>query len=135
MLRSRQLVRAILFVFSLTLPAWAGVDIKKTRINGYDVYFLNTHVGNGVALTSNVKVGSWHEDPVTEAGRAHLAEHIMHGGNHKHPGHTTFFKAMNGVGGDYNAYTADDHTFYHWWGHPEGLEEAADLIGAMLSRP
>lgn len=110
-------------------------DVKRLHVHGYDVILINTHAGNAVAFTVNVPVGSWHDDPVKHAGRAHLFEHVIHGGSKKHPGHQTFFSKIPAVGGSYNAYTADGRTFYHWLGHPDGLEEAADLIGAMLVGP
>ncbi len=109
--------------------------MERTKINGYDVFLINTHTGNGIALTANVQVGSWHDDPIVHAGRAHLWEHWIHGGSRKYPGHKTFFGLMSGVGGSYNAYTSKSRTFYHWFGHPDGIEEAADYLGAMLSEP
>ncbi len=135
MLRWNKFVLMSLGIGLLTTNVKAEIDVKRLQVNGYDVVLVNTHAGNAVAFTANVPVGSWHDDPVKHAGRAHLFEHVIHGGSKKYPGHQTFFSLIPAVGGTYNAYTADGRTFYHWIGHPDGLEEAADLIGAMLVAP
>lgn len=109
--------------------------LKVIQINGFDVYLINTHKGNGVALTTAVQLGSLHDEPQKHAGRAHLWEHVIHAGSKKHPGHQTFWNQIKKIGADYNAYTSSNRIFYHFYMYHEGLEEAADLLGAMISEP
>lgn len=109
--------------------------LTKHQVNGYEVYIINTHIGNSVSLTVNVQTGAKHDEPKALAGRAHLWEHWIHGGSKKYPGHTTHFSNMGTIGGRYNAYTAEGKTFYHWTGHRDGYDEAADYLGAMLTSP
>jgi secreted Zn-dependent insulinase-like peptidase len=113
----------------------ASLAAKKFQVNGYDVYLINTHQGNGVAFTVNVQTGSWHDEPVRHAGRAHLWEHVIHGGSRKYPGHKTIWSLISELGAKYNAYTSDNRTFYHFYVHPESLPKAASVLGAMVSEP
>ena len=123
-----------LFLTSTT-NALDAQHVEHFVINGFDVYVINTHVGNKMAMTVNVEAGSAHDDPIQHAGRAHFFEHIIHGGSQKYSGHGTFLKEITKAGGRYNAYTAADQTFYHWSGHPNGFFEVVELMGAMHSAP
>lgn len=129
----------ILILSSLTSILGFGsekaVSSKHTQVNGFDVYLVNTHLGNGVALTTNVQAGAWHDDPVKFAGRAHLFEHVIHNGSKKYPGNTTFDNMIAETGAEYNAYTSFNRIFYHFYLHPDALPVAADLLGAMVSSP
>lgn len=88
-----------------------------------------------MALTVNVQVGSWHDDPVKYAGRAHLWEHTIFLGSKKHPGHHEFDELTAKVGGMHNAYTANDRTFYYFNQHPSSLPLSVSLLGGMISEP
>ncbi len=111
------------------------VKATKYNVNGIDVYLINTHTGNAVALTVNVQAGSWHDEPTKLAGRAHLWEHVIHGGSKKYPGQKTFWGLTSRMGAEYNAYTSYNRIFYHYYLHPEALSEAISVLGAMISNP
>ena len=111
------------------------IDVSHVVINDYDVYFINTHKGNGVAFTANIQGGSWMDDPIVHAGRAHLWEHVIHGGSKKYPGHGTLWDINSSTGADYNAYTSDSRIYYHYYAHPDALPEMASILGAMTSAP
>ena len=132
-------MRAFLFAGSLLLSLAAygnNVNLyKKLTVNGFNVYLINTHEGNKMALTTSVQIGSLHDEPVRHAGRAHLWEHVIHGGSKKFPGHSTLWDELGKMGADYNAYTSDTRIFYWFSMHPDALEEAAELQGAMISEP
>lgn len=108
--------------------------IRRFEVNGLTVYLINTHVGNGVNLSVDVKVGSWH-DRGPHAGRAHLWEHWIHAGSKKFPGQSTFDTKTTEMGAETNAYTAKSRTYYHGYMHPDALPDWAALLGGMLSEP
>jgi len=69
---------------------WKRPTIHRRDVNGYDLFIINTHNGNGLAVTFNVLAGSLHDEPKQFAGRAHLWEHVIHLGSKKYPGKKTF---------------------------------------------
>ncbi len=125
--------------FFLHLAAFAEGPVRPTirrfEVNGLPVFLINTHVGNVVNLSVDVKVGSWHDEPLRHAGRAHMWEHQGHAGSRRFPGQSTFDNMTTAMGAETNAYTSHNRTFYHGSLHPEGLREWAELLGAMLSEP
>ena len=113
----------------------AAHNMSHHTVNGLDVYLINTHSGNDLALTVNVQAGSLHDEPTKYAGLAHYWEHVIHGGSKKFPGHKRFFEEMNATGANYNAYTSDDRIYYHAHFHHSSLPLVAERLGAMISQP
>jgi len=113
----------------------AGPSVHAYKVNGLDVYLINTHVGNGVALMVNIQEGSWHDEPTKHAGRSHLFEHVIHSGSLKYPGREAFDAQIKKIGGSYNAYTSHNRVFFHAYIHPEAFAEAASVLGAAISAP
>lgn len=117
------LVAAALFVSSSFLQAappqspTTGVTVPplhfqhETLPNGLEVYSVEDHSTPNVAVQVWYHVGS-KDDPKDRSGFAHLFEHMMFKGNaHLKP--DTIDELTENVGGDNNAYTADDVTVYH----------------------
>lgn len=117
------------------IEAAPELKFKKIKVNGIDTYLIDTKRGNAMALTVNVQVGSWHDDPVKHAGRAHLWEHTIFLGSKQHPGHHDFDNLAPKVGGMHNAYTSNDRTFYFFNQHPSSLPLSTSLLGGMISEP
>jgi zinc protease len=94
---------------SLSVPP---IAFKHTTLpNGLEVYTVEDHTTPTVAIQVWYHVGS-KDDPKDRSGFAHLFEHMMFKGN----GHLTadaFDNLTENIGGENNAYTADDVTVYH----------------------
>jgi zinc protease len=79
--------------------------------NGLQVYTVEDHQSPTVAVQVWYHVGS-KDDPSGRSGFAHLFEHMMFKGN-EHLTPDTFDNLTENIGGENNAYTADDVTVYH----------------------
>ena len=79
--------------------------------NGLQVYTVEDHKSPTVAVQVWYHVGS-KDDPNGRSGFAHLFEHMMFKGN-EHLTVDTFDNLTENIGGENNAYTADDVTVYH----------------------
>jgi zinc protease len=94
---------------AVTVPA---LDFKHSTLpNGLEVYFVEDHSAPIVAVQVWYHVGS-KDDPPGRSGFAHLFEHMMFKGN-EHMSAETFDNLTENIGGENNAYTADDVTVYH----------------------
>ncbi|HEY4285339.1 MAG TPA: pitrilysin family protein, partial [Chthoniobacterales bacterium] len=83
----------------------------ETLPNGLQVYSVEDHSSPNVAVQVWYHVGS-KDDPKDRSGFAHLFEHMMFKGN-EHLKADTIDELTENVGGENNAYTADDVTVYH----------------------
>jgi zinc protease len=83
----------------------------STLPNGLEIYTVEDHATPIVAVQVWYHVGS-KDDPPGRSGFAHLFEHMMFKGN-EHLKEDTFDELTENVGGENNAYTADDVTVYH----------------------
>ena len=94
---------------SVTVPA---MEFKHSSLpNGLEVYTVEDHSAPIVAVQVWYHVGS-KDDPAGRSGFAHLFEHMMFKGN-EHMSADTFDNLTENIGGENNAYTADDVTVYH----------------------
>jgi zinc protease len=113
----------LLFVFSSVLaraedsPARQALTVPpmavkhSTLANGLQVYSVEDHKSPTVAVQVWYHVGS-KDDPNGRSGFAHLFEHMMFKGN-DHLTADAFDDLTENIGGENNAYTADDVTVYH----------------------
>jgi zinc protease len=83
----------------------------ETLPNGLEVYSVEDHSSPTVAVQVWYHVGS-KDDPQGRSGFAHLFEHMMFKGN-AHLTADAFDDLTENIGGENNAYTADDMTVYH----------------------
>jgi zinc protease len=114
---------AILSVFSCAFlrgedaPATKGVTVPRVEFkhstlpNGLEIYTVEDHSAPIVAVQVWYHVGS-KDDPPNRSGFAHLFEHMMFKGN-EHMTPDMFDNLTENIGGENNAYTADDVTVYH----------------------
>jgi len=84
---------------------------QMTLPNGLQVYTLEDHKSPTVAVQVWYHVGS-KDDPDGRSGFAHLFEHMMFKGNERLKA-DAFEDLTENIGGENNAYTADDVTVYH----------------------
>lgn len=82
-----------------------------TLANGLQVYTVEDHKSPTVAVQVWYHVGS-KDDPNGRSGFAHLFEHMMFKGNERLTS-DAFDDLTENIGGENNAYTADDVTVYH----------------------
>jgi len=82
-----------------------------TLPNGLEVYTVEDHTTPIVAVQVWYHVGS-KDDPPGRSGFAHMFEHMMFKGN-EHLTPDAFDNLTENIGGENNAYTADDVTVYH----------------------
>lgn len=82
-----------------------------TLPNGLEVYTVEDHKSPTVAVQVWYHVGS-KDDPNGRSGFAHLFEHMMFKGN-EHLTPDAFDDLTENIGGENNAFTADDVTVYH----------------------
>ena len=82
-----------------------------TLPNGLQVYTVEDHKSPTVAVQVWYHVGS-KDDPNGRSGFAHLFEHMMFKGN-EHLTSDAFDDLTENIGGENNAFTADDVTVYH----------------------
>jgi zinc protease len=83
----------------------------ETLPNGLEVYSVEDHSSPTVAVQVWYHVGS-KDDPAQRSGFAHLFEHMMFKGS-AHMTAETFDNLTENIGGENNAYTAEDVTVYH----------------------
>ncbi len=83
----------------------------ETLPNGLEVYSVEDHASPTVAVQVWYHVGA-KDDPAGRSGFAHLFEHMMFKGN-EHLKEDTFDDLTENIGGENNAYTAEDVTVYH----------------------
>lgn len=81
-----------------------------------------------------VKIGSRYEAPKIN-GISHFIEHLLFKGTKKRPTSLDVTKELDGVGADFNAFTAKDHTGYYIKVGQEKLELALDVISDILFNP
>jgi zinc protease len=88
-----------------------GMHVRRHRLqNGLGVITLVDRQAPIVSYQTWYRVGSRHETP-GQTGMAHFFEHLMFGGTAHHPA-GTFDKAIEHCGGDVNAATWVDWTYY-----------------------
>jgi zinc protease len=94
---------------AVTVPP---MNFKHSSLpNGLEIYTVEDHSAPIVGVQVWYHVGS-KDDPAGRSGFAHLFEHMMFKGN-EHMTSDMFDNLTENIGGENNAYTADDVTVYH----------------------
>jgi zinc protease len=115
------------------------LPFKHTTLpNGLQVYTVEDHSSPTVAVQVWYHVGS-KDDPNGRSGFAHLFEHMMFKGN-DHLTPDAFDEITENIGGENNAYTAEDVTVYHEtvpsnYLHPILWAEAERMSALALTDP
>ena len=86
-----------------------------------------------VAIGAWVKTGTRHED-LESSGLSHFLEHMVFKGGKKR-GALDISKAVDRVGGDFNAFTSREHTCFHFYLPARELALGSDLLKEILYRP
>ncbi len=86
-----------------------------------------------VSIGAWVKTGSRHED-IDSWGMCHFLEHMIFKGGKKR-GAVDISKAVDRVGGDFNAFTSREHTCFHFYLPSKELNLGVTLLKEILYRP
>jgi len=126
---------AATLVASMASAAFATVhDIQTHRFdNGLTLHIAAGHPAPVAAVQAWVGVGSADEGP-HEAGVAHFIEHMLFKGSTDYA-LGDLVRAIEGGGGEINAWTAFDHTVYHAVLGRDHVDLAVDALGDTLMTP
>lgn len=109
--------KQILVLFLFLISGWMSAQTKKIEFvhykldNGLNVILHQDNSTPIVAVTVLYHVGSKNEDP-ERTGFAHFFEHLMFEGS-PNIGRGEYFKIVESAGGQLNANTSFDRTFYY----------------------
>ncbi len=107
------------------------VSKKLTLRNGTRVLFAPVAGTKAVTVLILFPVGSRHETKRIN-GSSHFLEHLFFKGTTNRPSTLEISKELDGVGAEYNAFTAKDHTGYYVKVSADKLELALDILSDML---
>lgn len=120
------------------LPEKHPLDKSETRTlvldNGLRVALVSDPDINMAAASMAVGVGSFANPPEAQ-GLAHFLEHMLFLGTEKYPNEDEYGEYLKQNGGYSNAYTASDHTNYHFEVYPTAFEGALDRFAQFFIAP
>ena len=120
------------------LPEKASTDRSEYRHlvldNGLRVILLSDPDLNKSSASVVVGAGSY-MDPEDRAGLAHFLEHMLFLGTEKYPDEADYSNYLRSNGGYNNAYTAGDHTNYHFEINHQAFEGAIDRFSQFFIAP
>jgi predicted Zn-dependent peptidase len=99
--------------------------------NGIEVLTIPYRGTSAATVLVLVKVGSRYEQHKT-LGLSHYLEHMMFKGTERRPNTLDIAKELDGVGAEYNAFTAKDHTGYYVKTAAEHIPRALDVVSDIL---
>jgi len=107
---------------------------KTTLKNGLRVLTYEMPDVRSISTIVFVKTGSRNES-ANENGLSHFLEHMVFKGTKKYPSQAAVAEAIEGIGGELNAWTSYDHTAY-WNKVPkERLSTSIDVVSEMILNP
>jgi predicted Zn-dependent peptidase len=106
-IKSLFLINLLLF---LAFSSFAEIQPTQKTINGWKVNFINSGIGNEIAIVIRVQTGSQHDAPRL-AGMAHLFEHFIFLGSELYKD-KDYFNIVSGLIGatESNAATSNPYT-------------------------
>ncbi len=119
------------------LPAWGEgkrTYRKFSLDNGLKVVLVCDPGVNVSAASMDVAIGSL-ASPKERQGLAHFLEHMLFLGTKKYPTLNEYGEYLKSRGGYSNAFTAQDHTNYHFQVNHDGLDEALDRFAQFFIAP
>ncbi|VDO85139.1 unnamed protein product [Heligmosomoides polygyrus] len=102
--------------------------------NGLKVLLVSDSTTDKSAAALDVNAGHL-MDPWDLPGTAHFCEHMLFLGTDKYPSENEYSKFISAHAGTTNAYTAADHTNYHFDVKPDQLEGALDRFVQFFLAP
>lgn len=102
--------------------------------NGLEVLLVTDPNMNKSSAALDVRCGSL-ANPKEHEGLAHFLEHMLFLGTKKYPDTNEYNTYLAKYQGHSNAYTASEHTNYHFEVNHDGLEGALDRFAQFFIRP
>ncbi|MDP2671078.1 MAG: pitrilysin family protein [bacterium] len=104
--------------------------VKKLR-NNLSLMTVNLPAFKSVTILVFVATGSRYEIKRTN-GIAHFAEHMFFKGTKKRPTAADISATIDGIGGEFNAFTSKEYTGYYVKGSSQHLDLIMDVLSDML---
>jgi len=123
-------ISIFLFTFLIAAPEYRKIVLD----NELKVILVSDKQYNKSAASMNVLVGSL-SDPKEYQGLAHFLEHMLFLGTEKFPDVEGYSSYLQSNGGYSNAYTAEDHTNYHYEVYHDAFEGALDRFSQFFISP
>jgi insulysin len=128
-------MKKLILIFILITSLFATAEYRKfTLENEMKVMLVSDEKYNKSAASMNVMVGSL-SDPKEYQGLAHFLEHMLFLGTEKYPNVEDYGAYLQSNGGYSNAYTAEDHTNYHFEVYHDAFEGALDRFSQFFISP
>ncbi len=108
-----------------------GVYERHTLANGIRVLTAPMSHAQSVSCIVMLAAGSRYETPDTN-GIAHFAEHMFFKGTEKRPQSRDITSAIDGIGGEFNAFTGKEYTGYYVKCAAEYRDVALEVLVDML---
>ncbi|APG28504.1 hypothetical protein A7E78_12030 [Syntrophotalea acetylenivorans] len=105
-----------------------------TLANGLRLLTVEMPHLHSVELSCSLGVGSRHEEPQL-AGISHFLEHMLFRGSQDYPSSQDLESRFEAIGGNINAATDAETTYYHSRLHPDHVGDGLQLLASMLQRP
>lgn len=107
------------------------MKVKKTKLkNGLRILTIPMKETQTATVMIAVGVGSRYETE-KEAGLSHFIEHMMFKGTQKRPTTLDISEELDAIGGEFNAFTSKDKTFYYAKADGKKLDIALDVVADM----
>jgi len=104
------------------------MKVKKTTLkNGLRILTIPMKETQTATVMVAVAVGSRYETD-KEAGLSHFIEHMMFKGTEKRPSTLDISEELDAIGGEFNAFTSKDKTFYYAKSDAKKIDIAMDVI-------
>ena len=120
----------LLVAFNYAAPEYRKIILD----NDLTVILVSDEKYNKSSASMNVMVGSL-SDPKEYQGLAHFLEHMLFLGTEKFPDVEDYSSYLKSNGGYSNAYTAEDHTNYHFEVYHSAFEDALDRFSQFFISP
>ncbi len=104
---------------------------KHTLPNGLRVYITPMDSATSVTVVIGVGVGARSEAPAVN-GIAHFAEHMFFKGTERRPTTKEISSLIDGLGGQFNAFTSEEMTAFYTRLAPEHYKVGLDVLTDML---
>lgn len=108
------------------------MNFKETKLeNGLRIITVPMQETQTVTMSIAVSVGSRYENE-KEAGISHFIEHMLFKGTQKRPNTFLISEELDAIGGEFNAFTSKDSTYYYAKSDARHIEVVLDVISDMF---
>ena len=115
-------------------PTLSEKIVFRAFDNGLRVYVLPRPQTASVTMQAWVATGSMNEGKYLGSGLSHFLEHMLFHGTREYPGKQISDRIAS-YGGELNAATSSDHTFFYFNLPPAYLQEGLTMLDSMIREP